>query len=108
MRPPLLFTHPPLAVDDAYRLADALRVLADPARLQLLSALATFPDEEARQPELIRALGRLTQSTVSGHLKLLREAGLVSRREVGPHVMFRLEPVPYRALLAALRLDGDR
>jgi ArsR family transcriptional regulator len=108
MRPPLLFTHPPLGVDDAYRLADALRALADPARLQLLSLLATFPDEEARQIELRRALGRLTQSTVSHHMTLFVDAGLVERRQESGMVFYRLRPEPYRALLAALALDGDR
>jgi ArsR family transcriptional regulator len=108
MRPPLLFTYPALAVDDAYRLAGILAVLADPARLQLLSILATFPDEEARQVELVRALGRLAQPTVSHHLKVLRAARLVDRRTRDKMTFYRLRPEPYRVLLAALALDGDR
>lgn len=105
---PTLFTHPALAIDDAYRLAYHLGVLADPSRLQLLSILATMPDEEARCMELLRALGRLTQPTVSHHLGILVDAGLVERRKVDKVALYRLRPEVYRRVLAALRLDGDR
>lgn len=103
---PLLFTHPPLAKAAADDLAAALHALADPARLQLLSLLATFPDREARGIDLVRALDRLHQTTVSHHLGLLEEAGLIACRRQGPYVFNRLAPAALCLVLAALRPDG--
>ena len=74
-----------LPADDAANLARGLRVLADPARLRLLSLIQSQPDHEACVCHLTEPLG-LSQPTVSHHLKVLLEAGLVERdqREAGP------------------------
>ena len=87
-------TCPPLlagALDptDAESLARVLRVLADPARLRILSLIQAQPSGEACVCHLIEPLG-LTQPTVSHHLKVLLEAGLVEREQRGSWAYFRV------------------
>jgi ArsR family transcriptional regulator, arsenate/arsenite/antimonite-responsive transcriptional repressor len=71
-----------LDADEADRLAAALKVIADPTRLRLLSLIQAQPGNEACVCNLTEPLG-LTQPTVSHHLKVLREAGLVEREQRG-------------------------
>lgn len=97
-----LFTTPPLEKADAYDLAAALTVLADPARLQLLSLLASFPDGEACNGDLTQALGRLSQPTVSHHLQILTSAGLITRRKEGTRAFYRLHARELAPVIAAL------
>ena len=63
-------------------LARALRVIADPARLRILSLIQAQPEGEACVCHLTEPLG-LTQPTVSHHLKVLLDAGLVEREQRG-------------------------
>jgi ArsR family transcriptional regulator len=79
----------PLSEDDAERLASALRVVADPARLRLLSLIAAAG--ESCVCDLTEPLG-LSQPTVSHHLKVLTEAGLLAREQRGRWAFFRLQP----------------
>ena len=72
----------PLDGQDADRLAAALRVLADPARLRLLSIIGAHPNGEACVCDLTAPIG-LSQPTVSHHLKVLADAGLVGREKRG-------------------------
>ncbi|MDA8163930.1 MAG: metalloregulator ArsR/SmtB family transcription factor [Desulfobacteraceae bacterium] len=69
-------------------LLKATKALADPGRLTILKLLE---QRELCVCELQAALG-LAQPTVSKHLKLLEEAGLVGRRKEGLWVNFRLDP----------------
>lgn len=85
--PPLL--QGPLQPEDADRLAAALRVIADPARLRLLGLIRAQPGEEACVCHLTEPLG-LTQPTVSHHLKVLRGAGLVEREQRGSWAFYRV------------------
>ena len=62
--------------------AAALRVLADPARLRLLSLIQAQPGGEACVCNLTEPLG-LSQPTVSHHLKVLTQAGLLERDQRG-------------------------
>src|SRR5438270_14074651 len=78
--PPVL--SEPLGAEDAERLAQALRVVADPARLRLLGLISSRPDREACVCHLTEPLG-LSQPTVSHHLKVLHEAGLLGREQRG-------------------------
>lgn len=87
--PPLL--RGPLDADDANRLARALRTIADPARLRLLSLIQAQPDGEACVCHLTVPLG-LSQPTVSHHLKVLRDAGLVERERRGSWAYYRVVP----------------
>jgi ArsR family transcriptional regulator len=87
--PPLLAG--PLDPTEATHLADALKVLAEPTRLRLLSLIQSQPSGEACVCHLTEPLG-LTQPTVSHHLKVLREAGLVEREQRGSWAYFRVVP----------------
>jgi ArsR family transcriptional regulator len=91
----------PLSQEEAGSLASALRVLADPARLRLLSLIAAQPGGEACVCNLTGPIG-LSQPTVSHHLRVLHEAGLLSREQRGRWAYFRLEPEPLRFLSEAL------
>ena len=91
----------PLDEGEAERLAGALRVLADPARLRLLSILGSHPNGEACVWELTGPIG-LSQPTVSHHLKILADAGLVGREKRGRLVYFWVLPEPLELLRGAL------
>ena len=93
--PPLL--QGPLGEDDAARLSQALRIIADPARLRLLGLIQAQPDEEACVCHLTEPLG-LSQPTVSHHLKVLLDAGLVERDQRGSWAYYRVVPEPLAAL----------
>ena len=97
----------PLGEEAAERLAGALKVLADPARLRLLSLIGAQPDDEACVCDLTAPLG-LSQPTVSHHLKVLTEAGLVGREQRGRWVYYWLLPEPIELLRSALAepIDG--
>jgi ArsR family transcriptional regulator, arsenate/arsenite/antimonite-responsive transcriptional repressor len=85
--PPLL--QEPLAPTDAEQLAAALRVVADPARLRLLSLIQAQPGHEACVCHLTEPLG-LSQPTVSHHLKKLADAGLIEREQRGRWAYYSL------------------
>lgn len=91
----------PLSEPEAERLAGALRVLADPARLRLLSLIGASPSGEACVCDLTAPLG-LSQPTVSHHLKVLTEAGLLGREQRGRWAFYRLMPEPIELLRSAL------
>jgi ArsR family transcriptional regulator, arsenate/arsenite/antimonite-responsive transcriptional repressor len=91
----------PLDRAEAERLAGAVGVLADPARLQLLSLIAASPGAEACVCTLTEPLG-LSQPTVSHHLKVLHDAGLLQREQRGRWAFYRLSSEPLRSLHEAL------
>lgn len=97
--PPL--SEAPLAADDAEGVAAALRVLADPARLRLLSIIQAQPGGEACVCHLTEPLG-LSQPTVSHHLKVLTQAGLLERDQRGRWAYYRVVPEPLAALRSLL------
>ncbi|MCO8127896.1 metalloregulator ArsR/SmtB family transcription factor [Acidimicrobiia bacterium EGI L10123] len=90
-----------LAEDEAEELAGLLKVLADPARLRLLSLVATAEAGEACACDLVEPLGR-SQPTVSHHLSLLVEAGLLSREKRGRWAWYRVVPERLSAIQDAL------
>jgi ArsR family transcriptional regulator len=98
--PPVL--RAPLGGEEAAQLAAAFKVLADPARLRLLSLIAAHEGGEACTCELTGPLG-LTQPTVSHHLKVLHAAGLLERRRGGSYTYYRILPQRLGLLSAALR-----
>jgi ArsR family transcriptional regulator len=87
----------PLEHDEARRLAAALKTIADPARLRLLSLIQAQPSGEACVCHLTEPLG-LSQPTVSHHLRVLRDAGLVERERRGSWAYYRVVPEPLAAL----------
>jgi ArsR family transcriptional regulator len=93
--PPLL--QQPLDAEAAEDLAAALKAIADPARLRLLSLIQAQPEHEACVCHLTEPLG-LSQPTVSHHLKVLLRAGLVEREQRGSWAYFRVREEPLAAL----------
>ncbi len=91
----------PLAETDAAELASALKAIADPARLRIISLIQAQPDHEACVCHLTEPLG-LSQPTVSHHLKVLLQAGLVERDQRGSWAFFRVREEPLAALRAVL------
>jgi len=87
--PPLL--QRALAPTEADELAAVLKVLAEPARLRLLSLIQAQPDGEACVCHLVEPLG-LSQGTVSHHLRALLDAGLVTREQRGSWAYYRVAP----------------
>jgi ArsR family transcriptional regulator len=73
----------------AERLAHVFKALADPARVKLLSLIAAAKDGEACICDLTVPL-ELSQPTVSHHMKLLVDAGLVSREQRGKWAYYRV------------------
>lgn len=98
--PPLLAG--PLSSEQADSLACALKVLADPARLRLLSLIQSQPSGEACVCHLTEPIG-LTQPTVSHHLRVLLDAGLVDREQRGSWAYFRVVPDQLERLRSVLR-----
>lgn len=90
----------PIAQADAEQVATTLKALADPARLRLLSIVAASKNQEACVCDLIDPIG-LAQPTVSHHLRVLTEAGFLSRSKRGTWAYYRLQPA---ALTAVTRL----
>ena len=90
-----------LAEQDAAELALAFAALADPARLRLLSLIANADAGEACVCDLVAPLGR-SQPTVSHHLKILTDAGLVHRDKRGVWVWYRANASKLASLRAVL------
>ncbi|MGV3712321.1 ArsR/SmtB family transcription factor [Pseudolysinimonas sp.] len=81
----------PLEPQNADSLARSLKALADPARLRILSMVASHVDGEACVCDLTEPLD-LSQPTVSHHLKVLVEAGFLTRSKRGTWAYYRLVP----------------
>ena len=86
---------------DAEELAAVFKVLGDPARLRLLSMVASSADGEACACDLVEPIGR-SQPTVSHHLSALVDAGLLAREKRGKWAWYRLVPERLAALQAVL------
>ena len=92
----------PLDRDTAENLARLLKAVADPARLQLLALLRASDAGEACVCDLTGPLG-LSQPTVSHHLKVLTEAGLLTREKRGTWAWFSIVPGRLDEIAAVLR-----
>jgi ArsR family transcriptional regulator len=93
--------------DDAVALANAFKAVADPGRLRLLSFIAAQPQAEACVCNLVEPLG-LSQPTVSHHLRVLTDAGLLARERRGTWMFYGLVPERVEALRAALALPEPK
>lgn len=99
---------PPLAVrpidaDQAAVIAPMFKALGDPVRLRLLSMIASAP--EICVCDLTAAFD-LSGPTISHHLKVLREAGLVDSERRGTWVWYRVKPEALRQLGALLNISA--
>lgn len=89
-----------IGADAAADLAATLKAIADPLRLRMLSAIATSPTGETTAGDLA-TLTAVSQPTVSHHLKVLREVGLLTAERRGTWVWYRIAPA-YRGAVTTL------
>lgn len=87
----------PLTEPQAVELARVFKAIADPVRLRLLSLIASHAGGEACVCELTDTFD-LTGPTISHHLKVLREAGLIEGERRGTWVYYRVLPDTLRTL----------
>ena len=79
----------PLTAADAAALATGFSALSDPVRLRVLSILAAAPEGEVCVCEFVEPLGK-SQPTISHHMRILSEAGLVQGDRRGKWVWYSL------------------
>lgn len=79
----------PLARSSAENIAELLKAVADPTRLQILAMIAATENQSACVCDLTEPLD-LTQPTVSHHIKKLSEVGLVTKERKGTWVWYSL------------------
>lgn len=91
----------PLSPDSAADLAPLFKAVADPMRLRLLSLIACHEGGESCVCDLTAAFD-VTAPTVSYHLKILREAGLISSERRGTWVYYRVNPAVMARMSAVL------
>lgn len=91
----------PITAEQAAGLSRLLKALADPTRLRLVSMVAAHENGEACVCELTEPLG-LTQPTISHHLKVLIDAGILIRDKRGVWAYYALVPTALDALAAVL------
>jgi ArsR family transcriptional regulator, arsenate/arsenite/antimonite-responsive transcriptional repressor len=97
-------TRPRLSAEEAESTAELFKALADPARVRIVNALATS-DAPVCVCNLVEPL-RLSQPTVSHHLKKLLDAGLVDREQRGRWAYFSLRREAVETLAAVADLKG--
>ncbi|MCL2734635.1 MAG: metalloregulator ArsR/SmtB family transcription factor [Actinomycetia bacterium] len=91
----------PLSPGGAAELAPLFKAVADPMRLRLLSLIACHPGGEACVCDLLAEFD-VTAPSVSYHLKILREAGLISSERRGTWVYYRVNPAVMERMSAVL------
>jgi ArsR family transcriptional regulator len=100
--------HEPMSAQQAVQVAPLLKAIADPARLRLLSLVLSHEGGEACVCDLTPYFD-LSQPTISHHLKVLHENGLLDREKRGTWVFYRARPEAMAALgslFTAGALDG--
>jgi len=94
-------TGEPLGEASAAELAQVFKALGDPVRLRLVSLIGAHQGGEVCVCDLTAAFD-LTQPTISHHLKVLREAGLIGSERRGTWVYYRLLPAALQRMAALL------
>ncbi|MGI9001758.1 MAG: ArsR/SmtB family transcription factor [Pseudonocardia sp.] len=94
----------PLSAPQAIELSTLFKAMGDPVRLRLVSLIASHEGGEACVCELTDVFD-LTGPTISHHLKVLRETGLITGERRGTWVYYRIEPDALRRLSAVLVVD---
>jgi len=97
--PPL--ASEPLSAAGAEEMASLFKAVADPVRLRLLSLIACHPGGESCVCDLTPEFD-MTAPSVSYHLKILREAGLISSERRGTWVYYRVMPEAMARMSAVL------
>jgi len=86
-----------MTVAEAESLATVLKAIAEPTRLRLVSLVAAHADAEACVCDLTEPVG-LSQPTVSHHLKILVDAGVLQREQRGKWAYYKLVPATFASL----------
>lgn len=94
--------EPRIAADEAESIARVFKALGDPTRVKLLSLIGAGEGGEACICDLTEPVG-LSQGTVSHHMKLLTEAGLVTREQRGKWAYFAIDEGALDQAAASLR-----
>ena len=94
-------TREVISEQNAESLAKSMKALSDPARIRIVSMVAAHEDGEACVCDLTEPLG-LSQPTVSHHLKVLVDAGFLTRTKRGTWAYFRIVPSALDALSSFL------
>jgi ArsR family transcriptional regulator, arsenate/arsenite/antimonite-responsive transcriptional repressor len=94
-------TSQPLSMEQAEQVAPLLKALADPVRLRLMSLVASHEGGEACICDLTEAFD-LSQPTISHHMKVLHDAGLVDRDKRGVWVYYQVRPAGLASLAALI------
>ncbi|UAK31730.1 metalloregulator ArsR/SmtB family transcription factor [Nocardia asteroides] len=95
----------PLPAQTAAELAGVFKALSDPVRLRMLSAIASREGQEACVCDLSEGID-LTQPTISHHLKVLREAGLLASERRASWVYYRVIPEALQRLSDVLLVES--
>lgn len=101
--PPLL--RQPLTAEAATKLTVKLKALADPVRLRLFSAIASHAGGEACVCDITAGID-VSQPTVSHHLKVLRDAGLLTSERRASWVYYAVVPEALGELAALLDISS--
>ena len=96
----------PLSADAAAEMAIKLKALADPVRLRLFSAVASHAGGEACVCDVSAGLD-VSQPTISHHLKVLRDAGLLTSQRRASWVYYAVVPEAIHSLAALLGVHSD-
>ena len=91
----------PMTMEHAEQVAPLMKALADPVRLRLMSLVASHEGGEACMCELTDAF-ELSQPTITHHMKVLHDAGLVDRDKRGVWVYYRVRPQALAAIGALI------
>ena len=87
----------PMTTDQAEQVSGLLKAIADPVRLRLMSMVLSHEGGEACVCDLTPAFD-LSQPTISHHLKVLHEAGLLDREKRGVWVYYKARPAAMTAM----------
>ncbi|QIS20940.1 ArsR/SmtB family transcription factor [Nocardia terpenica] len=98
-------TRPPLDAETATELAGMFKALSDPIRLRLLSAIAARAGQEACVCDVSDGID-VGQPTISHHLKVLREAGLLTSERRASWVYYRVVPQALQQLSRLLATEA--
>ena len=96
----------PLSQEQAEQVTPLLKALADPVRLRLMSLIASHTGGEACVCDLTAAFD-LSQPTISHHLKVLHDAGLIDREKRGVWVWYRARTQALTSLSTLIGSAGD-
>ncbi|GEL17086.1 ArsR/SmtB family transcription factor [Pseudonocardia asaccharolytica] len=103
---PVPLARPALTADEAAALAAGFKAVADPTRLRLLSLIAAHAGGEVCVCDLTSGFD-LSGPTISHHLKVLREAGLITGDRRGTWIYYRIVPSALATLAQVLAPAAD-